>query len=913
MSVDFTKVIPVMPLVSRPESIPVAIIGMGCRLPGADDLDAYWKLIIEGRSAVREMPADRMDQSLYFDPEKGVRGKTYSKLAATLSSREFDRQSCPLPEELIRGVDNVHLLMCGVAADALRHAGLDPFALPDALRNAGVYIGHAQGSEFGCDTTYATCVGEAAEFLREVPELQNLPRAEQDELVRALVSEVRGRLPQRTSDAPDVSASMVAGTISHAFGLSGPFLAINSACASSLQAMLLGVRALQLGQIDMAVVGGASDCKGDTLVLFSHAQAMSASDSRPFDANADGLIVGEGYAAVVLKRLDRALADGDRVLAVVRGLGVSSDGKGKSLWAPRKEGQTLAMQRAYRDGVDMSRLQYIEAHSTATQLGDATELNTLAEVLTPQFPPGHKIPVTSVKANIGHTLETAGLAGVIKTVLCMQHGIVPPAINIASLNPNIDWKQAPVFVPTSAIPWPAPEDGHPRRAGINAFGIGGLNMHVVLDEFTESARNLIRPPASPVRSATRIKDEDAIAVIGRGCIFSGAANLQDFWRLLQSGEDARRPVPLDRWRSDLIPLPNRRTSSTTSEPVGGFITGYAHDWRRHKIPPKQIQQADPLQFMLLDAMDEAFAEAGYDQMDFDRLRAGVVVGTEFGGDFAFQLQLGLRLPELQRIIVRHLKERGWSEQQSAAVSERYAAVLLGHWPALIDETGSFSTSTLASRLGKTWNLMGGAAAIDAGDASSLAALAVAIDLLRAGDCDLMVCAGAQRRMGLPEYEALSLKGLLPMGEPRSPLDAAYDGYVPGEGVGVLLLKRLADARRDGDPIHSIIRGVAAAHAHEPCQAMRLAMHRSFHSGGLCPEAISAIELDATGSRSTIERQLTAIAQVHEATPRQRPVWVSSVASQIGHTQGAAGVASLLKASLQIEQGEILPAHGVEHP
>ncbi len=894
-----------------PESIPLAIIGMGCRLPGADGLKEFWQLVVEGRSAVREMPADRMDRSLYFDPQVGVRGKSYSTLAATLSSREFDHEACPIPEELARSVDNVHLLMCGVAAAALRHAGIDPFDV--SLRNTGVYIGHAQGSELGCDYTYATCVGEAAEFLREVPDFQQLPAAEQDTIIRTLVSEVRCRLPQRTPEAADVSACMVAGTISKAFGLNGPFLAINSACASSLQAMLLGARALQLGHIDMAIVGGASDCKGDTLVLFSHAQAMSSTGSRPFDADADGLIVGEGYAAVVMKRMDRALADGDNVLAIVRGLGISSDGKGKSLWAPRKEGQIKAMERAYRCGVELSGLQYLEAHSTATQLGDATELNTLSEVLAPHFPTGHKIPVTSVKANIGHTLETAGLAGVIKSVLAMQHGVIPPAINIRERNRNIDWDNAPVFVPTEASPWPSPENGQPRRAGVNAFGIGGLNMHVVLDEYTESARLLLNPgkPSSPVRIPQ--DDDDAIAVIGRGCILPGAANLTEYWRLLQTGEDPKQHVPADRWRSDLAFKPHSREAFMTPCTLGGFVTGYEHDWRRHKIPPKQIQQADPLQFMLLDAMDEAFTEAGYDHREFDRTRVGVVVGTEFGGDFAFQLQLGLRIPELRRILLRLLGERGFTAAQAEAAVDQYAETLLKHWPALIDESGSFSTSTLASRLGKTWNLMGGAAAIDAGDASSLSALAISADMLLARDCDMMVCAGAQRRMGLPEYETLSLKGMLPQQEPRSPLDAQCDGYVPGEGVGVVLLKRLADARRDGDPIHTVIRGIAAGHARDGAEAMRLAMARSFAISHVEAASVSVVEVDATDSRTTSERQLTAIVESQRAAGRERPLLVGSVASLIGHTQGAAGMASLLKASLEVSHGEVPPVQGVSQP
>ena len=161
----------------------------------------------------------------------------------------------------------------------------------------------------------------------------------------------------------------------------------------------------------MAVVGGASYCKSDTLVLFSHAQSLSAQGSRPFDADADGLILAEGYVALVVKTVARALADGDTIQAVIRGIGMSTDGRGKSLWAPRKEGQMLAIQRAYEPDIDVARLQYLEAHATSTQIGDATELQALAEALSGRLPPGHKIPIGSVKANVGHTLEAAGTDG----------------------------------------------------------------------------------------------------------------------------------------------------------------------------------------------------------------------------------------------------------------------------------------------------------------------------------------------------------------------------------------------------------------------------------------------------------------------------------------------------------------------
>jgi len=896
-------------------NVPLAVVGMACRLPGADNLDQYWRLLVEGRSAVVELPPDRLDQELYFDPRKGVRNKTYSKLGAILSNRQFNRQACPISEELERSVDIAHLLMCEVAAEAFRHAGLDPFRLPE--RNVGVFVGHAQGSGLSGDYIYGTCVEEAAEFLREIEEFRQLPSDQQQAVIDELVATIRAQSPRRAPDTPDVATSMIAGTISQAFGLTGPYLAVNSACASSLQAVLLAGRALQLGRVDMAVAAGASDCKGDSLVLFSAAQTLTTSASRPFDADADGLVISEGYVALVLKTLPKALADGDRVLAVIRGMGISSDGKGKSLWAPRKEGQIKAMERAYAHGLEMSELQYVEAHATATQLGDATELNTLAEALKDKLPPGRKIPVTSVKANIGHSLEVAGIAGMIKTILAMQHGVVPPAINIRQLNPKIDWENSPVYVPTQPVAWPAPAGNKPRRGGVNAFGIGGLNMHVVIDEFTESARQLVRAPqirASAENGRKAPAADDAVAIVGMSCIFPGAKNLAGFWDLLVSGRDPKTHVTPDRWRADLAHKPGSAEPYRSPTTLGGFITDFQYDWRTHKVPPKQVAQADPLQFMLLEAADQAIQDAGYDKKAFDRGRVGVLVGTEFGGDFACQLQMGLRLPHMGKILQSLLARRGLAADQIAAIEQKFGDVLLGHWPALIDESGSFSTSSLASRISKSWDLMGGAAALDAGSTSALAALATSIDMLLAGDVDMMVCASGQRRMGLPAYETLAMTGLLAAdAHPRAPFDAQAKGHVPGEGVGVVLLKRLADARRDGDRIHAVIRGIGAGRHDAWGESVRLAIERALANAGAQPGDLALIDADGYSIPAIDDSQAQALVAVHEGRGRRRPLRLGTVVGQIGHTGGASGMATLLKATLEIEHDEMAGTLGLQTP
>lgn len=792
---------------------PIAIVGIACRLPGANDLAEYWQLLAAGRDAVTDMPANLVDRELYYTSEKGVRGKTYSVRGGLIPERPLDPTRAGLTPDDLKTSDPAHQIMCGVAADALRHAGLDPFHLP-AWRT-GVYVGHSGGSPLGGDLAYGTLAEESVDYLRDVPEFASLPGDVQEQVIRDVVARLRSRRAQRNDDGmPETGAHAVAGLIARVLKLSGPQMAIDAACASSLVALALGAAALQQGEIDAAIVGGASFNKCDSLILFSHAQSCSATGSRPFDEAADGLISAEGYVALVIKTLDRALADRDPIHAVIRGIGLSSDGRGRSLWAPRKEGQVQAMRRAYGPGIDAQRVGYVEAHATSTQVGDATEVEALREFFD-SVASGRKIPIGSVKSNIGHTLETAGLAGLVKSVLAMQNGLVPPSINVNQLNREIPWSDLPFFVAREPLAWPRDAAGSPRRAAVNAFGIGGLNVHVVVDEYdpgwdyTKDAAPCRTEPCSvlPVDEARLRPTSDDIAIIGRGVILPGASSAQNVHTLVNTGASQITDAPPKRWRKQIGVRPGVTKAYFSPTGRGGFISGYEYDWRKFKIPPKQIDQANPLQFMLLDAARQALEEAGYAAKDFDHARTAVVVGSAFGAEFGNQLQVGLRLPEMKRDIAQALAASGMSNDIAVQTAETAADSLLATKPALLDETGSFTASTLASRISKTLDLMGGAMAIDTNTCSSLAALDAACGLLRSGACSLVLCAGASRAMDLASFELLALRGLLETGGGEA--NPFTGRYLPGEGVAMVLVKRLADAQRDGDRILGIIRNVTA--------------------------------------------------------------------------------------------------------
>jgi acyl transferase domain-containing protein len=874
---------------------PLAIIGMAVRLPGADGLDAYWRLVIEGRSAIGELPAERLDRELFFDPTPGVRGRTYSSIGGIVSPRRSPLRQWHLTPEQAADCDAAHLELCEVAAEAFHHAGIDPLAVPQ--QRAGVYVGHTRGTGVSGDLMYGAMLDDTAAWLGEVEGFADAAGGDADGTIAGVVARERERLPRRTPDGgPQLDAHRCTTTVARAFGLDGPCVALNAACSSSLFALAAAADDLLLGRSDMAVVGGSSHCRFDSLILFSKAQSVSATGSRPFDKSADGLVTAEGYVVVIVKTLRRALADGNPVHAVIRGIGVSSDGRGKSLWAPREEGQAEAIRRAHGGWLDPARLGYVEAHATSTSVGDATEVRALAGALRDHVPAGTRIPIGSVKANIGHTLETAGLAGLVKAVLCMQHGAIPPVPGVEALNPDVDWEGSPFFVPRAAQAWPA-TGGLPRRVAVNSFGIGGLNAHVVLDEFTGGMPPSRAETSTPLdsRAFTPVAADDAVAIVGLAAVAPGGLSAAALWDVFGSDVQPFMNVPPGRWNVEAAFDPGAARNWRTPQKLGGFIDGFEYDWRTHKIPPKQIAAADPLQFLLLDTVSKALDDAGHPGRELPRARTGVVVGTMFGGDFAVALQVGMRLPFFIRALRRELAARGAASKLVDSVCERFADLVISRLPALVDETGSFTSSSLASRITKTFDLMGGATAVDGGASSAVTALDICRNFLLAGRVDCMICAAGQRSLSLATYEQLSLMGWLSRsGRPRA-FDESSDGLLPAEAAAVLVLKRLSDARRDGDRIHAIVRSIGSARAEGPL-ALRTAMARSLDEAGVAPDGVSAIEAAAAGVPSIDRLELEAIRGIYGSKPT-----VGSIAPRLGHALGASAGLSLVKAARELEE------------
>jgi acyl transferase domain-containing protein/acyl carrier protein len=426
---------------AHPSSEPLAIVGIGCRLPGAHGPEAFWSLLTAGTDAITEVPPDRWDVSRYWSPDRTAPGASVSKWAGLLAEIDgFDASFFRIPPAEAERMDPQQRLLLETAWEALEDAGL----LPPDLRGSqtGVFVG--------------VSVSEYA--LRQ----------------RADVSLIDGLMP--TGGA----LSIAANRLSYVLDLRGPSVAIDTACSSSLVALHLAARALRDGDCDLALAAGVNLLLDPELTIGISKAGMLSPEGRckVFDASADGYVRGEGCGVVVLKPLSAARSDGDRVYALVRGSAVNSDGRSNGLTAPNPAAQAAVLRRAYHDaGVDPRRVSYVECHGTGTLLGDPIEAGALGPVVRPPDATDDCL-VGSVKSNIGHLESAAGIAGVIKTALALHHGVIPPTIHIRDPNPHIPFSELrlravadPVALRGDAAPW---------FAGVSSFGFGGTNAHAVL-------------------------------------------------------------------------------------------------------------------------------------------------------------------------------------------------------------------------------------------------------------------------------------------------------------------------------------------------------------------------------------------------------------------------------------------------
>ncbi|MGI2134956.1 beta-ketoacyl synthase N-terminal-like domain-containing protein [Shewanella baltica] len=460
----------------RLKDMPVAIVGMASIFANSRYLNKFWDLISEKIDAITDIPDTHWRAEDYYDADKSKADKSYCKRGGFLPEVDFNPMEFGLPPNILELTDTSQLLSLIVAKEVLADANLPTDYDRDRI---GITLGVGGGQK----------ISQSLNSRLQYPVLKKVFKSSglSDEDSEMLIKKFQDQyIHWEENSFPGSLGNVIAGRIANRFDFGGMNCVVDAACAGSLAAMRMALTELTEGRSDMMITGGVcTDNSPSMYMSFSKTPAFTTNETiQPFDIDSKGMMIGEGIGMVALKRLEDAERDGDRIYAVIKGVGASSDGKFKSIYAPRPEGQAKALERAYDDaGFAPHSIGLVEAHGTGTAAGDVAEFNGLKSVFAQGNDTNQHIALGSVKSQVGHTKSTAGTAGVIKAALALHHKVLPATINVSQPNPKLNIESSPFYLNTETRPWFQRADATPRRAGVSSFGFGGTNFHLVLEEY----------------------------------------------------------------------------------------------------------------------------------------------------------------------------------------------------------------------------------------------------------------------------------------------------------------------------------------------------------------------------------------------------------------------------------------------
>ncbi|MBY0525900.1 MAG: hypothetical protein K2R98_21080 [Gemmataceae bacterium] len=863
----------------------VAIVGIGGIFPQSPTLERFWANVRGGVDTASEVPPGRWVLSLEdgYDAQVGALDKVYSRRGCFVAPLQLDPDGLDLDPALLQAFDPVYHL----ALHAGRQAWRDGVTRNLDRRRVGVILGNL-----------VMPTDRSSELVHRF-----LGRTFEEKVLGAS----SGAPLNRRAALNRYVTGLPGGVLARALGLGGSSYTLDAACASSLYALKLAVDELFTGRADAMLAGGL--CRPDALYTqmgFAQLRALSPTGRcSPFDARGDGLVVGEGAGLFLLKRLGDALKDGDHIYATIAGIGLSNDVHGRLL-APSSEGQLRAMRAAYRQaGWDPHDIDLIECHATGTPVGDIVEFESLRTLWGDGPHPSQPCIIGSVKSNIGHALTAAGAAGLLKVLLALKEKTLPPTANFSAPGANVPYADSPFRVLAESKPWERRSPDQPRRMAVTSFGFGGINAHVLLEEWPPVAAAPSRPQET-LRSDAR----PAVAIVGMGAQFGPWNSLRAFQERVLGGGEPVEPMAPTHWWGATESAWFRSEGWNHSPFHGYYLKELSVPADRFRIPPRELEELLPQQVLMLQVAAEAIADAKW--RDDWLLDTGVFIGL--GLDFNVT-NFHLRWSLLDRA-------RAWAKQ----IGVQPTPEQLDEWAlALRDASGPASNPNrtmgalggiVASRVAREFHVGGPSFTISSEESSGLRALQVAVRQLQQGELSQAIVGAVDLAGDIRAVLATHAGRPFSRSGTVRPFDADADGTLVGEGAAAVILKRLEDAERDGDRIYAVIRGMGAAcgggiDAEIPdVEAYRTALERAYSEVGVQAESVGYFETHGSGHANEDAMEAAALAAWAKGRTDGPPCALGSVKADIGHAGAAAGLASLVKAALCLHQEVVPPLRNV---
>ncbi len=858
----------------------VAIVAMGGVLPGAPDLEAFWKIVESGHDTASEPPAGRftLDLGRAYDPEKGTADRVYSRRACFLTELEAPAELRDTLGGAWAHLDPSIQVALTAGYRAWKSAAMeqvDPTRISVVLAN--IALPTESGSRLSdrlLGREFEHRLGQALGGERPPLSGESLP----------------ADLNRWAFDAP-------AAVLARVLGLGGGYRVLDAACASSLFALDIAVRDLLARRVDAVLAGGVS--RPDALYTqmgFAQLQALSPSGRcSPFDRAADGLVVGEGGGAFVLKRLADALDQGDRILSVIRGIGLSNDVDGRLL-APSEEGQVRAMRAAYaRAGWGPETVDHVECHATGTRLGDAAELDSLRQLFRDRdWRPGGTV-LGAVKGNVGHLLTGAGAAGLLKTLLALENETLAPIANHREAIEGSSFGDGPFRVLDQAIPWPDPE-GRARRCAVSGFGFGGTNAHVLLEEWRES-----RALGVPGQGALELPERSpvTVSIVGLGARLGPWGDRRAVSRRLLGGGRS------------VSPEPRVGCEGLASTVVGYFLDHLDIPLGQLRVPPRELLESLPQQLLALMTAREALADSGLLASDG---RLPPALGLATGVFYAISLD-----PETTGFHLRWAAlAREWLHSLELSADELSRALDALH-PALdANRTVGALGGIVASRIAREFGIGGPSFVLGSGESGGLTALETALGYLEGEDLEVAVVGGVDTtgdpRALLP-YENVRL---VDRSGVSRPFDRHAAGIVPGEGAVTLVLRT---GLHENSRARVLGVGQASGHWQPESETIDLSMlaappspeayvaavDRAHRNADTMASALRLLETHGSGNPAEDRVEASVLGEIARARTDRGglPPCLGSVAATVGHTGAAGGLASVARATWALEH-RLLP-------